>query len=240
MLQESWHPFDSCSSSQFHTGLQRHKEEEAARRAAEREEAAAAAPGSGPGPSEGALDCAAEAGASGAAVPASSLDRSWEQELVERIDMRVPGEETQAVWAYLVFLDNASPLSPRPARFNSAETREQARDEGAALLRRACFAHGVPQYNEARLLRYTECAHFWCKLYLLCPFMSQVWSTFQADPANDNCAAARPSQEQQRAADRARIQRIPNFHPKRENRAYFGLWYGCLAHMESLIALFFI
>jgi hypothetical protein len=224
------------SATDFHTGLERQKVEEQARKEAARRHAAGAAD-VGPGATQSDASGAAEqpGPVAEADLGASDAGSQWVQVLLRGICLDELDEAGKSVWAYLIFLNNCSPCAPAPGRFKSTESKATAVADGAALLRRACFSSGVAQYNEARLLRYIESAHFWSKLYLLVPNMDEVWATFQID----DDARARAKQSQLREVDRARVTRIRKFHAKPEYRSLFTIWYGTLAHMESLVQLFF-
>jgi len=244
------------SATEFHEGLQElRKREVAAREDAER---ARRAEQPGPGPLAAAEsaglepvsaeppceDASGAPAAEAAAQPALGSEPSdWERQLLRGVDLLSLDESNRAVWAYLAYCNNSSPIGT-PSRFDStlnAENHGAVLEDGAALLRRALFAHGIVQYCESRLLRYTECAHFWAKVHLLCPFAGEVWNSFQKDEgdAEQDEAQGRAKSNRDRQADRVRVKRIQQFHQKPHHRCLFCLWYGSLAHMESLVGLFF-
>ena len=90
------------------------------------------------------------------------------------------GEQLQAMEDFFAFHNNSSPLDQMYSRLEPDErvTREQAVKEGQRLLSIALFKTAVPQWNEARMLRYLACQRYWCLYNVLVPVQAMAWQNF--------------------------------------------------------------
>ena len=115
-------------------------------------------------------------------------------------------------------------------------SREQAVEEGQILLTMAQFKTGLPQWNEARMLRYVGCQRWWCRYNMLMPVQAKVWRSFRPSKPR---VASDVSEKDRAVEEGVRLERARKNCEDPRARAMSLLSYTCLGYIESLVALFF-
>ena len=145
--------------------------------------------------------------------------------------------QLQAMQDFFDFHNNSSPLDQHFSRLepDGRVSRESAVQEGQRLLTIAQFRTGCPQWNEARMLRYVSCNRWWCRYSMLMPMQANVWNGFKTSKR----VATDGSERNREAEDGVRLERARKYCQNPRAQALSLLSYTCLAHIESLVALFF-
>ena len=141
---------------------------------------------------------------------------------------------------FFEFHNNSSPLDPCFSRCEPDPrlTKEAAIREGQRLLCIVLFSKAVPQWNEARMLRFMECQTFWARYNIMVSCQAAVWENFKTakTAAQGNEFAGATTQE---AKDGVRLGGAKQYSKDPRARALSILSYAALMHVESLFCLFF-
>ena len=141
---------------------------------------------------------------------------------------------------FLEFHNNSSPLDPHFSRSepDPRVTKQDAIREGQRLLSIVLFSKGVPQWNEARMLRFMECQRFWAIYNIMIPCQATVWENFKTSKTqSERRSDGEPTTQE--AKDGVRLARARVYAKDPRARALSILSYTALMHVESLFCLLF-